>query len=1200
MTKQQHFDPGYYKFAVNADDGSRLFIDGQNIMDNWGPHAGDLFETGVLLSGGTHELTFEYKDIAWGANFKAQMFQDDPWNPKWTVHYFNNINFEGPSIQDWVNCAPHQVMNEIWGGGSPHEGISNDNFSDRWEQTRLFRTGDYTFKFWADDGLKFYIDGQHVIDSINWPEGWYHEFSTHLNAGWHSLMAEHRDIYGGAQLVGELSNDDAPDWNGQYFNSQDLSGGVSGTNWIPYDEDYLINLNWQGESPLAGVNNDFSAKFQEIRNFKSGTYQFIVNADDGLRFLIDGKTVLDEWHYSEFNQYQFNYDFSDDPHNLEIQYFDQVGWAGLKIKMTQLSSNDTEIISHVSANQQNKQELFNDTTAYALPKFGAYSGIAKTGFVDVLKRYNDGWMLIKLSDDRTGWIAPNGVERQEKFGTSEFINPAFFTNGLGTSSNPLVKVIDESDQGWLQILEAGKVWVLKHGANYSDTLPLTVKWSEINFDYNYHGTLEITDLLVDGRAKIRSGLANGEIAPKGYLTVLKHPVLLYESPTYESDFMKNGLQSNSILRALAPENNGWKNIFTPYGLRWINDEDVERLNATRLITVDSFESEFGTQLVLPGNYDVLMRRNERTMILGKFHNFTLFPKIETMVADADIRFSSPESWLFSNEPRITIHAGDKYYVDNTYYNGPHYIVNGQEAKYETIFAKYHKVGLPATLSKLIFRSDFVSMKYLIDDANQKIWINTNTDKEDNQKAINDNDAPGEKRLKELLDSRVFDSMNINIDMDIDKKVAEALDHFSDNMALATKNITEGTNTILEVMSSSQKSINQANQGMSEMLNGVNQANKGMTAMIAGVNQANEGINGMIVGTNHANQALQDMLPELQNLNESLENFKKFHLDEINIGKINIGNINLGNLNFGKIDVSQIYQWQVGSIKISQGLAHSMKKMITGINSLMGQIPSSINWGLSRTARQLSLMSSVTNVYKTTFKIDWPDFMKPAPAGESLHDSLILKSIAELTPVIGQVMVASEMSQGKDIVTHEQIRGFDYAMDTVALAGGDYLKTPVKGAETIAKTGLATKFSYGAVKLDWLEKLGQSYTAYEVEGTVKVMGESKSINRRVYQLDDIDWNYVSPKEGSGFSNFELAQKGRSPYAKDDTVIQLHHLTQTEAGSMIELPASVHAKYYSELHGIIDDGESFRRDSSLSRQYENFRTNYWKDRVKNVVR
>ncbi|WP_235634816.1 HNH/ENDO VII family nuclease [Bacillus mycoides] len=61
------------------------------------------------------------------------------------------------------------------------------------------------------------------------------------------------------------------------------------------------------------------------------------------------------------------------------------------------------------------------------------------------------------------------------------------------------------------------------------------------------------------------------------------------------------------------------------------------------------------------------------------------------------------------------------------------------------------------------------------------------------------------------------------------------------------------------------------------------------------------------------------------------------------------------------------------------------------------------------------------------------------------------------------------------------------------------------------------------------------------------------------------------------------------------IQLHHTTQREPGSMVELPASKHREYSKQLHGTIDDGDSFRNDPVLKTQYKRFRDYYWKQRA-----
>ncbi len=123
-----------------------------------------------------------------------------------------------------------------------------------------------------------------------------------------------------------------------------------------------------------------------------------------------------------------------------------------------------------------------------------------------------------------------------------------------------------------------------------------------------------------------------------------------------------------------------------------------------------------------------------------------------------------------------------------------------------------------------------------------------------------------------------------------------------------------------------------------------------------------------------------------------------------------------------------------------------------------------------------------------------------------------------------------------------------------------------------------------------------YFTVEYRGTTRVDGEIRDISRRVYQRCDIDWNRID--SGTGLTNLQLAMKGNAPFWNDGTKIELHHILQNEPGSMVEIPSSLHMKGHKVLHGLKGTGESFRNDPVLKRQYENFRTQYWKWRAKNI--
>ncbi|MBT2680573.1 HNH/ENDO VII family nuclease [Bacillus sp. ISL-35] len=125
---------------------------------------------------------------------------------------------------------------------------------------------------------------------------------------------------------------------------------------------------------------------------------------------------------------------------------------------------------------------------------------------------------------------------------------------------------------------------------------------------------------------------------------------------------------------------------------------------------------------------------------------------------------------------------------------------------------------------------------------------------------------------------------------------------------------------------------------------------------------------------------------------------------------------------------------------------------------------------------------------------------------------------------------------------------------------------------------------------------KNYKAVEYTGTTKVNGEIRDISRRVFQRVDIDYKRIDPN--SGLTNFELMKKGRAPIWKDGTTIELHHLIQREPGSMVEIPASMHDEYNRILHGLVENGGSFRNDPVLKKQYDNFRSKYWRWRAKQI--
>ncbi len=51
-------------------------------------------------------------------------------------------------------------------------------------------------------------------------------------------------------------------------------------------------------------------------------------------------------------------------------------------------------------------------------------------------------------------------------------------------------------------------------------------------------------------------------------------------------------------------------------------------------------------------------------------------------------------------------------------------------------------------------------------------------------------------------------------------------------------------------------------------------------------------------------------------------------------------------------------------------------------------------------------------------------------------------------------------------------------------------------------------------------------------------------------------------------------------------------------MVEIVATTHDEYKKILHGLIKNGDSFRINEVLDKQFNNFRKKYWKWRSNNL--
>jgi len=164
-TRNIQLTAGTYRFAATADDGMRVFINGEKILDNWSQHPVDTQIIEKTLSAGTYAFEVQYYDAGGDATavFTIQPISSGAGivGDGWYGEYYNGVVFGGLPAMTRTDAD----LRFNWGGGSPNPLIiGQDYFSVRWTRLVNFTPGTYTFRATVDDGVRVWVGNDKIID----------------------------------------------------------------------------------------------------------------------------------------------------------------------------------------------------------------------------------------------------------------------------------------------------------------------------------------------------------------------------------------------------------------------------------------------------------------------------------------------------------------------------------------------------------------------------------------------------------------------------------------------------------------------------------------------------------------------------------------------------------------------------------------------------------------------------------------------------------------------------------------------------------------------------------------------------------------------------------------------------------------------------------------------------------------------------
>jgi hypothetical protein len=186
-----------YEFTVTSDDGVRLYVDGQKVLDRWINQGATTYAVRRQLSQGAHEIVMEYYEASGDAVAKLRYEPSpEPAPPPepFTAEFFDNLSLAGAPVLTRSDDA----IDFDWGEGSPGPAVPGNTFSARWTRTKSYADGTYRFKVTGDDGIRVFVDGTQVIDGWAYQSPTTYTVDVPVSEGEHTVVVEYFEHTGGA------------------------------------------------------------------------------------------------------------------------------------------------------------------------------------------------------------------------------------------------------------------------------------------------------------------------------------------------------------------------------------------------------------------------------------------------------------------------------------------------------------------------------------------------------------------------------------------------------------------------------------------------------------------------------------------------------------------------------------------------------------------------------------------------------------------------------------------------------------------------------------------------------------------------------------------------------------------------------------------------------------------------------------------
>ncbi len=208
-TRAFTFKGGLYRFRVTADDGVRIWVDEQQVLDAWTIQSETDYTVDVEISPGEHVIAIDYfEESGWATlqfSFTRLGTVPEPTPTPTTTPVVSEVWYGEYFANDALSGDPAVTRSDggigfEWDADAPVSGLPSDHFSVRWTRRASFYEDNYAFCAMADDGVRLYLNDILILDEWHPSNAVPYCTEVDMDGGVHQVKAEYYEDSGSALI----------------------------------------------------------------------------------------------------------------------------------------------------------------------------------------------------------------------------------------------------------------------------------------------------------------------------------------------------------------------------------------------------------------------------------------------------------------------------------------------------------------------------------------------------------------------------------------------------------------------------------------------------------------------------------------------------------------------------------------------------------------------------------------------------------------------------------------------------------------------------------------------------------------------------------------------------------------------------------------------------------------------------------------